>query len=390
MKKFGWFLVLVIGAGVAAYVYSPSAKQIADEFIDDIFDMGSDSILDPVVDNKDISKKKSKGKAVKKIRKTVANGPYDQLDEIAKNTSSSNEQTMEALVAYLASKGNTELNKTRLIFTWIATNVKYDDKSYNSGNYADMSAGSVFKRRSGVCEGYSNLFQEMCTLAGIKAEKVIGYSKGYGYSVGDHFTETTHAWNVVKTDGKWGLYDVTWARGYGETVREKLKSVVKFDDYWFNVKPEEFLFTHFPENNKVLFTANKYHLSDFETLPHAYKSFFKLGFSAQKAIKFNGQGKAKEFAATYSYAYPVRVVKAPYVKQLPNNREYEIIIESEYMEDIQIINEGNWIPFEKNGSTFTVKVKPQVGTMKISTKVHSWEKSYNTAIEYEVVDAEAI
>lgn len=48
--------------------------------------------------------------------------------------------------------------KTRAIFRWITSRIKYDVKGYMSGKPAECSAKAVLKSRCCVCEGYANLF----------------------------------------------------------------------------------------------------------------------------------------------------------------------------------------------------------------------------------------
>ena len=55
--------------------------------------------------------------------------------------------------------------------------------------------------------------------------------------MGDKFKDTDHAWNVIKVDNKWLLFDVTWASGYAENKNGKLVSTSEFEPYWFNVHP---------------------------------------------------------------------------------------------------------------------------------------------------------
>ena len=44
--------------------------------------------------------------------------------------------------------------------------------------------------------------------------KLSGYSKGYGYKMGQTFTgDSDHAWNAVYLDGRWHLLDSTWGSG---------------------------------------------------------------------------------------------------------------------------------------------------------------------------------
>ena len=53
----------------------------------------------------------------------------------------------------------------------------------------------------GYCQGYSNLFADMCKRAGIPAEMVTGTVSGGG-----------HAWAIAKISGKWYYFDPTGDR----------------------------------------------------------------------------------------------------------------------------------------------------------------------------------
>lgn len=54
----------------------------------------------------------------------------------------------------------------------------------------------------GKCQGYSELFLEMCLRAGIPCEFVSGDATGGG--------DPSHTWNRVYVDGKWSYVDCTW------------------------------------------------------------------------------------------------------------------------------------------------------------------------------------
>ena len=153
---------------------------------------------------------------------------------------------------------NNEMEKVRTIFTWAAHKIRYDDHSYNANTIKAMSAEEVISKKRAVCDGYSTLFQALCEEAGFECRKIYGYSKGYGYSPGDQMTEADHAWNAIHVEEKWYLMDVTWASGYGVTKNGKLTSVSEFDDYWFDVNPKEFIFTHMPEESKWQFIPHSY------------------------------------------------------------------------------------------------------------------------------------
>ena len=58
---------------------------------------------------------------------------------------------------------------------------------------------------SSIGDGYSNLFEFLCSNNQIECLVVHGHSKARGYKVGDKFEgkDTNHAWNVAKFDNKW-------------------------------------------------------------------------------------------------------------------------------------------------------------------------------------------
>ena len=58
--------------------------------------------------------------------------------------------------------------------------------------------------RHGVCQGYAELFRDMCTLAGLEVN-FIG-----GEATNSSGKTESHAWNQVKIDGTWYNVDVTW------------------------------------------------------------------------------------------------------------------------------------------------------------------------------------
>src|ERR1700752_3032669 len=137
---------------------------------------------------------------------------FDKLDEYARKAPKQYEENTKLLAEYLIIPAKSDLEKARVIYSWMATHIKYDASAFNSNKLGDQSSLSVMKKKKGVCEGYSNLMKELCGYAGLECEKVVGYSKGYGYEVGDKIKQTDHAWNVIKIEGKWKLVDATWGR----------------------------------------------------------------------------------------------------------------------------------------------------------------------------------
>ena len=102
----------------------------------------------------------------KDIPKVVKPNEFSVLDEYARKTPQQYEVGLTTLASYLIKPAKTDLEKARVLFTWVATHVRYDDAAYNSGNYPDYTAEFVLKNKRAVCEGYSNVLMALCDEAG--------------------------------------------------------------------------------------------------------------------------------------------------------------------------------------------------------------------------------
>ncbi|OFY87012.1 MAG: hypothetical protein A3F72_03305 [Bacteroidetes bacterium RIFCSPLOWO2_12_FULL_35_15] len=329
---------------------------------------------------------KEKKSTKKKIPKTLKPDEFHSLDEYAKKTPKQYEKDIHTLSDYLIKPATTDMEKVRVIFTWVATHVRYDADAFNSGNYPDYSAENVLSNKKAICEGYGNLFKALCEAAGFETEKIIGYAKGYGYNIGDKFTETDHAWNAVKIDNKWRLFDATWGSGYGTKKNGKLVSTLKFEPYWFNVNPKAFIFTHLPLESKWQMTGGSLTLDKYEMMPYLTESFFKLGFNPDKIYSDAVSGKVKEFVKTYSYDFPIKVIQLPYSQNLNRQNEIKFEIQSDYAEDIALIDDNSWLYFTKENNVFTISHKPTGKNLQICIKINWFDKNFSTIVKYSVTD----
>lgn len=173
------------------------------------------------------------------------------------------------LASYINKDFKDEDEKARAVFSWIAQNISYDVNSYFSGKHQqpikfsyrndaerkkkldDIRMGKIvqaLKSKKTLCHGYSLLFQEVCQLTGLQSEVVTGKTKTSEQQIGLSPKESTHAWNVVKTNGTWKLIDVTWGAG---TVNESKRVFVRrFNSGYFFTDPNLFISNHFPDDEK--------------------------------------------------------------------------------------------------------------------------------------------
>lgn len=331
-------------------------------------------------------KSKTKEKTEEKyVLQPLPKNPYFSIDKHSRNSPSSVEINIPSLADYLQQNTSTDLEKARAIYIWITDNIRYDDEAYNSGIYPDYTAEYVLQNKKAVCEGFSNLYNALGEEMGLEIEKVTGYAKGYGYQVGNKFTQTDHAWNIIKINNQWKVFDSTWGRGHGRSVNGKLVSTKEFNNYWFNVNPFESIFNHFPENGELSFVNPNIPLSQYERMPNIDEEYFELGFNGKETfleILSNPNFKAPE---SYKLRTPLTIEDAPKSKSITINEEYDFQFYIPRAYEVAIIDSGNnWTYFERNKGKFSLKFTPQkVGKLQISVRHEKSGKSFDTVLVYE-------
>jgi len=153
-------------------------------------------------------------------------------------------------------KINFEKDTIQAVYDWVTDNVRYDVaklKRMESGKetstrskykteeaYREAKLKKVITRKRGVCEDYALLFDRIVKELGYESAIVSGYSKDIHGKVQ---RKTGHAWNAVKVNGVWKLYDTTWGSG---VVNDKDRFIKKYTNKWYDVSPSEMVKTHMP------------------------------------------------------------------------------------------------------------------------------------------------
>lgn len=98
------------------------------------------------------------------------------------------------------------------VHDWICDNIFYDWDAFYEGTYSALQANDVLKEKKAVCEGISNLTQELLIALDIPCIKVWGVA----ISREDSWDETdldlnrvNHTWNEYFMDGRWHFVDCT-------------------------------------------------------------------------------------------------------------------------------------------------------------------------------------
>lgn len=216
-----------------------------------------------------------------------AQAEFASVDALARNTRKSNYPTPEALVKFLCKDLKNDREKARVIFTWIATNIRYQELNTPDADsqeaFGDKLATQAYKRGKGVCMHYAYLYKKMAEAVGLECAFVSGFSrKDLRASGGDH------AWNAVKINGKWELLDVTWGASY----REKNGDFNQvFRPGYFCTAPRIFVLNHIPEDEKWQLMEPPLSKKQLEQLP--VFSYGDLAHDIQDAEPFGGSPSKK-------------------------------------------------------------------------------------------------
>lgn len=168
---------------------------------------------------------------------------FSNVDRLVKEMPDEHGSSMGELVRYFEHHTEGEAEMTRAVFLWVARNIEYDGRAYSLDDIPRMDAEEVFFERKGVCFHYSILFEELATMAGLRAKTLLGHATGYPSSI--LLGDTGHAWNAVRIEGEWYLLDVTWSSGYLDQEFEF--HPYEENDAYFLIDPGVFVDTHFPE-----------------------------------------------------------------------------------------------------------------------------------------------
>ncbi len=202
-------------------------------------------------------------------------------DELSRAVRQDPETHLPKLVAFLVRDCHTDSAKARVIHDWLADNVAYDVQGYASGRLPSGRPADVLRTGRSVCQGFGNLFEQMCRLAGLECVTISGYGRGYSFRLFENEdpAKSNHAWNAVRIEGRWRLVDVTWDAGH-IAGRQYIKDYNL--DYFF-LDPSAFIFTHFPADPSWQLLTPALTPQQFTNLPFLRGNFwtYKLKFTTQ-------------------------------------------------------------------------------------------------------------
>lgn len=183
--------------------------------------------------------------------------------------------------------------KVKIAHDIVALNTKYDAKNFWANTIPAQDYENVLKTGLAVCEGYSNLLKKFLDTLGFQNVKVHGYARGIGVSLLDEkSTASNHAWNLVKIENEYYFIDSTWDSGY----MSGKNSVQRYTTDWLFIKPEHFIYSHFPTKQNQQLLENPLSSSEFLSLADFRPKFFEI------AENFSIKSSKSDFDSDYKSA----------------------------------------------------------------------------------------
>lgn len=141
---------------------------------------------------------------------------------------------------YINEHYSSDSDRVHAAFAWVAYNISYDVQQMFALNFEpdkNVTIAKALATKSAICEGYAELFSDLCRKSNVQSIVVEGYTKQRGMV--DYMP---HAWVAAKLYGSWFLFDPTWSSGFLEGG----KFVPMFSHQYYTIAPASLLKTHRP------------------------------------------------------------------------------------------------------------------------------------------------
>ncbi|XP_066287072.1 uncharacterized protein [Branchiostoma lanceolatum] len=207
---------------------------------------------------------------------------FKELDGYAKKAPRSLNGDFHLLVNHLVQPTRTELERARILFSWIAAqdvhHMKFPQPPPEGS--PDWFLEKIKQRRT---DAYRYLFSYLCRYAGLQCEFVKGHCKGARCFPGTKYVgePPSTTWTGVCVNGQWGIVDTHWG-SYSviddddDKALEDLQSQISMDEFYFFPNPLHYLSSHCPEHPNWQLIENPVPLQIFEAHVKCTSAFFAL------------------------------------------------------------------------------------------------------------------
>ena len=207
-------------------------------------------------------------KLIDKVRKDVVNKALLMLPK---------RETLDILKMCLqmsSFKSSYSLNDAEsayLVYKWIAQNIEYDKDDQKQGN-SSTAIATVYKTGKGGYIGITELFKTMCDHLKIKADTILGLTKGTSFNdMIIKIIPKEYSWNYILIDKEYYLIAVVSSINFEKNKKKR------GSDFYFGMDPEASIRLHFPNDNKWQLLPNIVTKDKFISMAFLEEGFYSLG-----------------------------------------------------------------------------------------------------------------
>jgi len=298
------------------------------------------------------------------------NSTSSQNDSIKSLVEKSNDLNLDMweLTDYAREHLKEDIELARFFYYWIGNNIKYDNKLYQkfkTGNligkefFNSQKDYNVYENRKGVCAGYANLFQWFMNEIDIETVVISGHIRDER----NHYVELElddnfrHAWNAIKLNGKWILVDTTWGTSNNFEV----------SDYYFDIKPELAIITHYPKENKWQLLDKPLSIEEFNNSKFIKPIWFFVGFTDIPKLKADQDNYYFIFHDNPNINWVVNLLYSI------DNKKFNLI------QEIEIINQDGYTYLR-----FDKKQMPERIFFKVNLNKEFTDLNYEDVINFKI------
>lgn len=305
--------------------------------------------------------------------------PWKKTDKAVSRLSEKSYTDLDELVTDLERVADTEWEKTRAIWFWITHNISYDTTAYFGKTKAAYSPEEVLVAGRSVCSGYAGLFLELGTRMGLEVIKVSGYAKGYGYDSGKSDPGgANHAWNAIRIDGQWHLFDSTWGAG-GLNDDEFLW---QYKEFYFDTSPDLMILSHYPTDSVFQLLDSPLSRELFFSMPYQSWAAMNMGLSLSEIVELVSEGWDGELPE-FQYCYiPASLEAFPVTDRLAAGKTYEFSIVSEARFAMIEGMDEDQLLLENSGGGFQFEVVPSYDTEDLVISLSLPDTRYSDVPDY--------
>lgn len=253
-------------------------------------------------------------------RADFSNIDFKKADSIAFVHKSASLKNLPILVHNLTTDLSSDVEKFRVIYTWVGTNIENDYSAYLrtrkkrkklannrealiewNNSFTPKVLRTLVNERKTACTGYAYLIRELASLAGLNCKIIDGYGRTATLSL-DKKSLPNHSWNAIELNGNWYLCDPTWSAGRIVLEEDGPKFESEYHDGYFLANPAIFVKNHYPLEVNWTLLSQPPTFEQFVEGPIVYKEAFPLNIIPIEPSKMHIQTRKNE---SVSFAFEV-------------------------------------------------------------------------------------